>query len=340
MPAKNPKKAPVSATAAPPAYLDHSLAKLRLFVKGLSLLVDKRDPVNAGNDAFEIALLDKYHSDVVFELHNEVGDSVWPKVAFGNKRILLRIEKSSGSKPSAFYRVGPNPPTNPKDYRWMPDLAVWHREPDLYLKPTAFNHMAAKLVVRDAVFYTERQAVGSASRSDIDTEDVVNFAGVGTLLGADIACAATETIVGIAYERHPRTGLLTELERFSLDYNDGQHKLSISYDDTQPCNHDPLPLLYDYLIRTPNSARFRFEYELPQPNWRMNGWVADLKDPKKEFYPRGLGPAVDPKNRIFFDTKEDALAQNYTQGPWVTRKSDQYACQTYGGGDGPLPNFP
>ena len=320
--------------------IDHSLATLRVFIDGLSLVVEPKNPALPESEAIEILFLDKEHPDVEFLVDDIWGRRVWqyPTKPDDPRHVRVEISNDPSQAAGRLFKYGPLPPSDQKDYRWMPDLNVWHSG-GIKVKQTGNNHMSAKLVVRDALFYTEEYAVYPGIRTDVDTDSPVTIRPIGTIIGADVVGPKIKVSVKA---KDPRTGRIYEVTSRTFLNTGGQHLMHVRYEGSDTCDHDPLHLLYDYFVSTAQGNRFKFEYERANLAWRLNGWVADSEDPEKRRYERDSEEAkkIPDSRRLLFNTRKDAGDAKNEFDDVNAPMSDQYACQGYGGGNGPPPDFP
>ena len=296
---------------------------LRIYLNGLSLFVKD-------NVSVEFAYLEPEHPPVQLILHNRYGHPVWayPFAAVRSQPIRFSIEKAPTTHSVTFHR----------NFEHMPDLAQWHQGSTVKLLEGMERAMSAKIVIKDAEFFTARTCIGEAVRTDDrPNPGTSSLHNVGRIMGADIECGPSEQIVfNLVGERGPLTGPKP------LTQADGFHMLSIAYESEVGCVHkQPLHLIYDNFLED-LGVRFRLDYVQPEPGWKMNGWVADDLVPLVFFDANSwLGRLIPAERRILYSTKQDAMNEGRIEYPmYLDPVSDQYACQGYGGGGGPLPDFP
>lgn len=331
-PSDEPNSAPSSFQPTTSARPIHENASARVFIDGLSVLCVRGDPADPQKGAVEIAFLAKEHEPVEVVVFDKSGEETfrYPKKGDPTQNIRVEIRKEGSEERGVFYVDDLS--SDPKSCHWMPDLNQWHA-PSVRIKPTSALHLSAKLILNDATFYTELRAINDAVRFHIDSETVNKRPTLGRILGADLSDFPVKISV---FAKDEASGSVTEIASHTIPDKEGQHYIGFRY--KSDCNHDAMHLLYDYLIWTHDCSRYSLAYEKTEPDWRLCGWIGDSSDRKLYINPP---PATIPKQYwVPFNTIEDAQTAGYSLTFPFQEKATEFACQVFGGGDGPLPELP
>lgn len=232
-----------------PQKPDHTKATAQIFVDGLSIL-----KFNEAEKCVEIGFVKEHHSPVEVVVYKDC-KPLYPYSGAGNKPVTIEIRKTNPKSIGECYKDAKK---DEEDFAWMPDLCQWYSAAKIDVnKAVAQHHLSAKLVLRDAVFYTKIKSVSEAVRTDLDTgeADVEN---IGRVLGADITCEDDDSELIVSITGEPD-------QRFSK--NDGPFLITVR---TYPHDHSSshFGLLYDYIIALPRGGhKYELKYKHPESFW-------------------------------------------------------------------------
>lgn len=266
----------------------HSEATASVYTYGLSVMC-----ANENDKTAEIAFVKDEHSAVeILVYKGGCGVPFWSHKCDINKKTKIGIQKSN---PSDIGRLYKDSKKDKADFDWMPDLNgdKWYPNTKIGIQATAKKYLSAKLILKDAHFYTSLKSIHNAMQDRKDGGQKVNLGKIGRVIGADIFCDDNDTEITITID----DGSKPCIEHFPK--KDGPFFISVATDANSDSNH--LHHLYHHIIDLPGvNAHYDFEYEHKEQKW-------------------ALCPKDDDKIGILVTT---------------------YACQTFPGGDGPLPEFP
>lgn len=281
---KSPAKTPAAIVPATTVKPVHSRATASVFVEGLSILCP-----NALDKSVEIGFVREHHSGVKVEIYKNDCIRLASYTFSAEDRVKIEISKSN---PKGIGKCYENSKKDAEDYGWMPDLnnSDWHGAAKIGIKSDAAAHLSAKLILRDAVFYTKVISRSNGVRENLKTGAKKELGKVGRVLGADIFCESGDTEVSVNIETAGGT-----IIRQPLPKDGGSYSIVVETKPHSEARH--LHLLYDYIINLPAAEpRYEFKYQTIEPEWHLCGAHALITE---------------------------------------------YACQTFGGGGGPMPpDFP
>ena len=296
-------------------------------INGLSLLC-----TNPSQNRVEIGFIGCDHGPILVSIIDPHGaPHGTPFVGDRTKKYYLNMARVSSTAMGDFYEDGRLYPVDPEDFRWMPDLHLFHT--GVKPKSGAGHHLSAILFIQDATFYTAAKSIFDATIEEVHGWRLPREEKIGRVLGANITCDprnTTDTAVRITVvEVESGTTVFDE----ALAKGQGTWKVKIET-IPDPETGDHMPMLYD-LVDIPDSLRFSIRYKsFEPPTHELGPFIGNLE--KKLFYPLSSpeGASLDPDASPRFDTFDDAL-----EGGFTFYWSDQYACQPLPDGDGPI-DFP
>jgi hypothetical protein len=305
---ENPKRKPATAS---------------IYVDGLSVLCP-----NSINKTVEIAFVKDEHTPVRIEIRKSDGSFVAAHDCPAGQKVYIEIKKSRPKEIGKFYK---NSKSEDEDFDWMPDLngPDWYPGVDIHVTPNAKNHLSAKLVLRDATFYTKLKSRSKAKQTNLQTGDV-KYLTVGRVLGANIICDAEDE--GI---------VLTTSSGFNPPLPKAGGPYIITVRTISEREHDHLHLLYQHIIRASDGhPGYKFEYETPERIWSPWEIVGDSRgNVYYEAFSQEAGE-IPNGDKVIFKTIEGAEKKGFKRAKSSSIKSTKFACQTFQAGEGPLPDFP
>jgi hypothetical protein len=232
---------------------DHNLATARIFIYGLSILW-----LNHRNKTVEIGFVKDEHSPVTLKVCKQDDcKDCWiykPK----DRKVRIEINKTIPSGMGEFYE---DDRANSEDFEWMPDLKgrFWHKGANIQTKGGAEHYLSAKLVLKDAVFYTHLRSVSDAEQRGRGSSLRI-LSDIGRVLGADIICDENDAGIEVKVIGKKATGDEEIIEQKSFAKGDGPFTISLI---TEPeSNHDHLHLLYDQILDVPaTEPKYRLKYK-------------------------------------------------------------------------------
>lgn len=256
---KSPAKtlaAIVPATTVKPV---HAEATVSVFVEGLSILCP-----NEKDKFVEIGFVREHHSGVKIEIYKNDCVALASYSFSAEDRVKIEIAKSN---PKSIGKCYENSKKDAEDYGWMPDLdgSDWHGAGKIGIKPDAAAHLSARLVLKDAVFYTKVISRSDGVRENMKTAAKKELGKVGRVLGADIFCEASDTEVSINIETAGGTVI-----RQPLPKDGGSYSIVVETKPHSEASH--LHLLYDYVVDLPaGEPKYEFKYKTTEPEWHLCG---------------------------------------------------------------------
>lgn len=284
-------------------------APASIFVDGLSVLYDS-------SQSTEIGFLRDFHSDIDIQIFDQTPQCGYvpltqtPKM--GEKLKIEIYETNSTRRSNAFFQ-----PTEPsaEDFRFMPDMCSAKWFPSVTAQPTQSeqlvkDHLAGKLILNDAVFYTESISDNRVIRTNLSTGQKPPREKFGKVLGADIICQTGNCGVTVKVTGNMGTA-------FTQDLNpaNGPYYILVRTHPLTRGNH--FSLLFDYFIALPSTQpEFNFEYERRENPWKP---------------PCSISKRIQ-KQRL---RKNPHLREGHG-------RATEFACQTFGscGGTFPDPSVP
>ncbi|MCA1623721.1 MAG: hypothetical protein LC768_06370 [Acidobacteria bacterium] len=299
------------------------LATASIYVDGLSVLCP-----NSINKTVEIAFVEGEHTPVRIEIRKSSGGFVAAHDCPLGQKVNIEIKKS---RPKEIGKLYKNSKSEDEDFDWMPDLngPDWHPGIDLSIRPQAKNHLSAKLVLRDATFYTELKSRSKAKQTNKRTGEIKNLT-VGRVLGANIVCEAEDE--GI---------VLTTSSGFNPQLPKAGGPYIITVRTRSEHEHDHLHLLYEQIIEVSDGhPGYEFEYVTREPIWSPWGIIGDSRS--NVYYEASSQEAgeIPDGDKVIFKTIEDAEKKEFKPAESSGITSTEFVCQTFPGGEGPLPAFP
>ena len=304
---------------------EHGKATARIFIEGLSVLC-----LNEADKSAEIAFVSNHHSPVKIGVFKSGCDPVWIFKCDENKKTKIEIKKSHPVAVGKFYEDSKK---YNEDYGWMPDLAGsdWHNGAKLDIKPEAKEYLSAKLVLQDAAFYTKINSIHDAVQENLDSGTKKMLPNVGRILGANIVCESADQAVMITITTKDESGADVVVIK-PLPKDDGPYTITVGTKSAHAGNH--LGLLYDHIISLPaGEPKFDLSYTSSETDF---DYCAVSKRPVTE----------DIRRPVRADGEETIENTGAAKKPESIKTSDkklksiEFACQTFGGGYGPLPRFP
>lgn len=264
---------------------EHHKATASIYVEGLSILCP-----NETDQTAEIAFVKENHSAVAVKVYKNGCEPYWSSPIFDEEeKIKIEIQKSNPKGVGSLYKDSKK---YDADFAWMPDLngSNWHPQAEIRIKSDAKQYLSAKLILKDAHFYTHLKSAhdGLLSRGGAKP---VNIGRIGRILGADIVCDEDDTEVVVRIETSSSAGVID----CPLPKDEGPFFISVITRPGTPKNH--LHHLYHHIIELPpGEPELDFRYEKEEGDWYL---------------------CEKPKYKL-----------------------TTFACQTFPGGNGPLPPFP
>lgn len=270
---------------ATPERPEHYKAAACIYVEGLSILCPNED-----KKAVDIAFVKAEHYPVEINVYRSgCGDPVFSHTCKIEEKTKIEIGKTQSKAMGNLYMDSKK---YDEDFSWMPDLngADWHPGSEIKIRENAKNYLSAKLVLKDASFYTHLKSEHAGLQDKKDGSPKKDIGRVGRVLGADIVCDAGDR--GISLRIESSSGEIIN-EFFSK--REGPFFISVV---TRPITYvSHLHHIYHHIIKLPaGEPEYDFEYKEEEKEWYL---------------------CVPPPPRI-----------------------TTFACQSFGGGDGPLPEFP
>ncbi len=306
---------------------DHWKATVAMSMNGLALLC-----TNPHDRQVEIGFVEDMHSPVSICIDGPGGKIPRFHCERG-KKYLITVTRMTPQDMGEFYEDGMKVQKDPEDFRWMPDLHRLHPL-GIDIQRNAKSALSAKLVIKDAVFYTAALSTNTAAIEDttgtVPTENTI----IGRVLGADITCPSDSNDAGVVV-RVWKEGTSDPVFDQTLSKATKPYKIAIETIAEMPGDH--MHMLYHNVITVSEPSRFRIVYQPGEPPIHNCGsFVGDSKE--KVFYPEGLDKAtlIGEDNRERFESYKDAVEAGFS----FHLMSEQYACQPLPDGDGPLPEFP
>jgi hypothetical protein len=252
-------------------------------------------------DAYEIGFLRKHHSDVQIHVYGPGCDLLWNPTWTVERKVRIEVRRNPSS--------GLRPPycdqmSFDEDFGFMPNLESpeWHNGP-VTIRPGAENFLSAKLVLQDVMLYTRKRSLQLALQKDPATDVTIRpFVGVGNVLGACILANEATNNEDIEIVVFARNDQHKEeiITGQRFPKAKGPYQISIAT-KAADSGKGHLHMLYQHIVQIPNGSKeFELQYIGPEPIWR---------------------PCSSPY-----------------RGPGM--ESTEFACQNFGGGNGPLPPFP
>lgn len=303
---------------------DHAQANVRVFVDGLSVVC-----TNWQQECLEIGFVAEEHTPVdlcIYDVRtgNVVGHFLCPKT----QQFRIEVSKTHPRDLGVFYQ---DSRMYEDDFLWMPDLEEWHAAP-VSIRRHAKGYFSAKLVIRDGVYHTgflsESRALRISSSGRLD-----RLPALGRILGANITCDEEDSGVRVVVFGRGFTGEETEVFSQSLDKQGGPYVVCVGTSAEK--DHDSLEILYDRVVQA--TGTFSIRYERKELEWICCGLVGNSET--GICYPKDSEEAgkIPDKLRVFFATLKHAIDAGYKV---FKPRATEYACQSYGGGNGPLPDLP
>ncbi len=306
---------------------NHGSATANVRIHGLSLLC-----TNARDNTVEIGFFRHGHTPVCICIDGPSGPISFP--CDDGKDYTIVIERAKPQTMGEFYHHPKSRNQDIEDFRWMPDLLVMHpRGAD----PTdgTKQRLSAKLVIRDGIYYTNVRSQNPARLWDTagHVDDVVDY--VGRVLGVDLTCDPNDPgddgiIVGVFEKNTPTPVFESRLPR-----SDGRYTINVETISLDS-NEDHMPMLYR-VIDAKEHSRFSLRYDGEDPIeycgcYDVSNFVGYAA--KRIFYRADAPEAAEilGEERVEFKTFREAVDAGFS---WRGR-SDQYACQSFPGGEGPI----
>lgn len=262
---------------------EHHKATASIYIEGLSILCP-----NLENQTTEIAFIKEDHTPVEIKVYKNRCQPFWRYSGKKDEKVKIEIQKTTPKSIGKLYRDSKN---YDEDFGWMPDLnsSDWHPNAEITIKDGAKDHLSAKLILKDAFFYTLLKSEHNGLQSWGDGKPF-SIGRIGRILGADIECEDEDTDVTIRIEGSNGT-----IDGTTLRKDAGPFFISVVTKPESEASH--LHHLYHQIIElNPSQISYEFWYEKEEKEWYL------CEKP----------------------------------GPRFTT----FACQTFPGGDGPLPEFP
>ncbi len=312
---------------------EHGKAAARIFIEGLSVLC-----LNAADNSTEIAFVKKHHTPVKIGVYKNGCVPVWAFTCDINKKTKIEIKKSRPVAVGEFYEDSKK---YNEDYGWMPDLTGpdWHNGADLDIKSTAKEHLSAKLVLKDATFYTRLNCLHDAEQENLNSRAKKNLSNLGRILGANIICDTADASVVITITTQDESGRDIVVDK-TLPKDDGPYFIAVGTKPNESGSH--LHLLYDYIF-TPlpaGESRFDLKYSFKETDFNYCGVFGTAS--------ASVGEVANEETRYHTPAEDKVVVENTNEaekGESIERadvriQSIEFVCQTFGGGRGSLPDFP
>ena len=263
----------------------HHEATARICVDGLSILCP-----NIKKNTAEIAFVKEDHTDVAINVYNSDCKKIFRHTCLQAEKARIEILKTNSNTMGKVYKKSKS---DDEDFEWMPDLngTDWYPNAVIKIKSDAKDNLSAKLVLKDADFYTREKSKNPGQQINPDGSVKGEIGSIGRVLGANITCTSGDT--GLIIRIESNTG---EIISQFLPKEGGPYLITV---ETKPIDElkDHLHHIYHLLEMNPDpSPKYGFRYKSNEDPWD-NPCIASVK----------------------FTT---------------------FACQTFPGGDGPLPDFP
>jgi hypothetical protein len=292
-----------------------------IFIDGLSVLCPNYD-----EKAVEIAFLKAGHWPVKIEIRDKNGAHIGTHECPPDQKVKIEIRKIVPKDLGKAYK---NSRKDNEDFRWMPDLDDWHSDSEIKIRDGAKKHLSAKLIIKDAVFYTKLKSRSKAIRrhkhNPVDEKRLI----VGRILGANIVCAPAEDFMLVT-----SSGFEPPLPKEGRPY-------TITVRTMSRHEHEHLYLLYENIIKVVNPPHpgYTFRYESPERHWTPWGFIGDRRENiYYEAFSEEANKIAD-EHKIVFESTETAEKANFKPFNHPDNKSTEFACQTFPAGEGPLPEF-
>ena len=281
--------------------------KASIYVKGLSIMCPSRN-----NRAIDIGFIKDDHKPVEIDVFGPQCSRVARFVCPQNVRVRIEIQKTGAvgaTDPGKKYKPGG---LHSGDCDWIPDLtsSQWHGNDPIAPLSGAPDHLSAILVLRDGIFFTHKQGKSKAKQTRFRNGTKVpapppNPALIdtpGLVLGADIEepPGNNEGFTISVFAKYSPSQGEKIIMFAYLPKDGGPYEISVGT-EADGHGHTADPLDWIYtVVGSVGSDKITFKMK--------------YEDPEGEFH---LCPE-----------------------PGLKLGTTEYACQTYGGGGGPLPDFP
>ena len=263
---------------------EHDRAAASIYVEGLSILCP-----NDKKKTIEIAFIKEDHTAVGINVYRGGCEPVFRYSCKKEEKVKIEIGKSQSKDMGRVYLDAKQ---DDEDFGWMPDLNgdEWYPGIDIKMRENAKNYLSAKLVLKDAYFYTHLKSEHAGLQNRKDGNPKKDIGRVGRILGADIVCDPTDK--GISLRIESSSG-----EVINEFFSKSECPFFISVVTRPESIASHLHHIYHYIISLPaGQSEYDFEYANEEKEW----YLCEPPPPR-------------------FTT---------------------FACQTFPGGDGPLPEFP
>ena len=280
----------------------HQDATAKIYIDGLSIMC-----YHPQTESTEFVFVKDHHNPIELYVFDRECKVRYFYRGTKDKQVRIDIRKD-GTEPDPGYYYEDNKGDD-EDFQWVPDMCDWYGTNEMTFLDGAEEHLSAKLVIQNAIFYTK-------VKSKIDALLVKSSKPkqkVGRVVGANIVCGPADT--GISIE------ITDEDDIPPFPKEDGPYRVAIRTTTHDLGSNHMIEVYKDIIDPSHLPAKYFLQFEKKESLLTYNCKKDDFDET--------------PVKRDGHAEQKDEHGDHP-----IEIEATEYACQPLGGGNGDPPPFP